>query len=214
VIQSPSCFFSSLICFTLASAMCSALPSIPEIYSGTAEVEHIDSHTMHIKPSDQAILRYQDFSIGEKERVRFIQNSSKSCVLNRITGENPSQILGSLESNGKVFLVNPNGIYFGPDSIVNVGSLIASTLDMAEEDFLNETYSFHLSSTKNASIINQGLIHSAEGSIVLLAPQIQNLGHIKAQSGSVVPGFYRRWAHSVFRRRKCKRGVDRAYGKY
>ena len=92
---------------------------------------------------------YKDFQIGSQEKVRFLQNSTKSCVLNRITGENPSQILGSLESNGKVFLVNPNGIYFGRDSKVNVGSLIASTLDIADEDFTSEKYHFTLNQGKN-----------------------------------------------------------------
>ena len=176
--------FYSLLAFSASAGF--AMPTNPEIYSGTAEVQHIDPHTMQIKSSDQAILHYKDFSVGKTEKVRFIQNSSKSCVLNRITGENPSQILGSLESNGKVFLVNPNGIYFGPNSKVDVGSLIASTLDVADEDFLQQKYKFTLSQGKSSSIVNEGLLSSAEGSIVLLAPEIRNLGHVQAKAGTVL----------------------------
>ena len=69
---------------------------------------------------------------------------------------------------------------------MNVGSLIASTLDIADEDFTSEKYHFTLNQGKNSSIVNEGVLHSAEGSIVLLASQIRNLGQVEAKLGSVV----------------------------
>ncbi len=172
-----------LTCFTLA---CDgyALPKDQQISAGTAEFQQIDSHTMEIRPSDQAIINYAKFDIGFSEKVRFIQNSLSSCVLNRVKGSDPSQIFGSLESNGKVFLVNPNGIYFGPKSQVNVGSLIASTLDIADVDFLKGNYHFFLN--KASEIRSEGNLTSLEGSIVLMAPKIQNLGSIQAKAGTVL----------------------------
>ncbi len=172
--RKKNCFklFSSLLCFSLAVDGF-ALPQGAEVASGTSEFKQIDSSTMEIRPSDQAIINYSEFNIGTGEKVRFIQNSSTSCVLNRVQGNDPSggvpsQIFGSLKSNGKVFLVNPNGIYFGPDSHVDVGSLIASTLDISDTDFLQENYRFTLGDY-NSAICNEGMLESVEGSIALMA---------------------------------------------
>jgi filamentous hemagglutinin family protein len=161
-----------------------SLPKNPKVISGSSEFREIDSNVMEIRASDQAIVNYSKFDIGKNEKVKFIQKSSSSCVLNRVSGNDPSQILGSLESNGKVFLVNPNGIYFGSNSTVNVGSLIASTLDISDTDFLQENYQFNLGS-KNSVICNEGDLLSPDGSIVLMAPQIQNVGTISARAGTV-----------------------------
>ncbi len=175
------CF--QLTCFTLAQE-CFSLPKDHQVAHGSAEVKQVDPFTMEIHPSDQAIINYSAFDIASHEKVRFVQSSHSSCVLNRVVGNDPSQIFGALESNGKVFLVNPNGVYFGPDSRVNVGSFIASTLDIADEDFLEENYRFSL--TKSSEIRNEGFLSSIEGSIVLMAPQIRNLGSIEAKAGTVL----------------------------
>ena len=174
----------SLFCFTIAIDGY-AFPKDYQLVSGTSEFKQIDAQTLEIYPSDQAIINYSKFDIGVQEKVRFIQNSSSSCVLNRVCGKDPSQIFGSLDSNGKVFLVNPNGVYFGPNSSVNVGSLIASTLDISNEDFLLENYSFKLND-KCSEIRNEGVLESIEGSIVLMSPKIQNLGAITAKAGTVL----------------------------
>ena len=149
--------FLGMTCFSLSSD-CYSLPKNPQVKAGTAEFKEVDPHTLEIRPSDQAILHYSHFDIGREEKVQFIQKSSSSCVLNRVLESDPSQIFGSLESNGKVFLVNPSGIYFGPNSKVNVGSLIASTLDISDQDFLDETYQFHF--TKDSLIQNEGSLTS------------------------------------------------------
>ena len=176
-------FFSGLVLFSLLSDYALALPEGSAVVSGKAEISHIEPTVMQIQASDKAIIHYKKFNIGKGEKVRFIQPSKHSTVLNRVTSEDPSKILGSLESNGKVFLVNPNGIYFGPKSTINVVSLIASTLSIQDQDFLEENYQFTLGS--RASIVNEGLI-SAEGSIALMAYSIHNKGVIEAKAGSVV----------------------------
>ena len=85
-----------------------SLPSSPEVISGKVAVQSGEK-TMQIEASDKAIINYSDFSLGKYESLEFIQPSTSSSVLNRVTGENPSQILGSIESNGRVFLVNEKG---------------------------------------------------------------------------------------------------------
>ena len=72
-----------------------------------------------------SIINWRGFSIGSSEIVRFLQQSASSSVLNRVTGIDPSVILGALQSNGRVFLINPNGILFGAGAQIDVAGLVA-----------------------------------------------------------------------------------------
>ncbi len=92
--------------------------------------------------SPGSIINWQSFSIAPGELTRFVQQNASSSVLNRITGQNPSQILGALQSNGKVFLINPNGIVFGANSRVDVNGLVASSLNLTDADFLSGEFKF------------------------------------------------------------------------
>ncbi|MBY0530217.1 MAG: filamentous hemagglutinin N-terminal domain-containing protein, partial [Rhabdochlamydiaceae bacterium] len=177
-----------LLPLVLGTAPLCALPEIGEVKAGQAEIQHLDPRTLSITTSDRAILHFRKFNISEKEHVQYIQPSSKSSVLNRITGQDPSQILGKLSANGRVFLINPNGIVFGPSAIVNTGSLIASTLNIRDEDFLNDKYQFTLEpGSENSSIVNHGLISAGpEGFVAMFAPFIQNRGSILAKAGKVI----------------------------
>jgi len=87
--------------------------------------------------SPGSIINWQGFSIDQNEVTRFIQQNPNSTVLNRIVGQDPSRILGALQSNGRVFLINPNGILFGGGAQVNVASLIASTSNISNTNFLS-----------------------------------------------------------------------------
>jgi filamentous hemagglutinin family protein len=82
---------------------------------------------LQITNTPGAIINWRGFSISANEITRFIQQSASSSVMNRVTGVDPSVILGTLASNGRVFLINPNGITFGMGSVVDVGGLVAST---------------------------------------------------------------------------------------
>ncbi|MBM3197937.1 MAG: filamentous hemagglutinin N-terminal domain-containing protein, partial [Chlamydiae bacterium] len=171
-------FCSSMICCSLIAA-----PQDVVVESGQVSVRHETPHHMIMEVSDQAILSYQSFDIAKGEKVQFIQPSPSSSVLNRVRGGKMSEIMGSLESNGKVFLVNPRGIYFGKDAVVRVGSLVASTLQMANEDFLAGRYLFHLQEER-ARICNEGQIY-AEGSIALISSSVSNQGLLVSQHGTV-----------------------------
>lgn len=164
-----------------------ALPEGNEVISGKADFISSDTQTMRVVTSDKTIINYQKFDIDSNERVEFIQPSEKSCVLNRVTGKNVSQILGEMKSNGKVFLVNPQGIYFGKDAIVNTNSFVASTLNIKDEDFLTDSLKFFLEpESENSKIINEGKISVADsGFISLFSPIIENRGLILAKAGKV-----------------------------
>ncbi|RIY33155.1 filamentous hemagglutinin N-terminal domain-containing protein, partial [Psittacicella gerlachiana] len=124
---------------------------------------------------------------NENEIVKFIQQSADSAVLNRVLGGEVSKILGSLQSNGKVFIVNPAGIVFGKNAAVDVSSLVASTLDITNEDFLNGNYVFNQDKDKAiAQVINQGMIKvGKDGSLSLIGGSVMNTGVLEARDGSI-----------------------------
>ncbi|MES2200361.1 MAG: filamentous hemagglutinin N-terminal domain-containing protein [Chlamydiota bacterium] len=165
-----------------------SLPQDPSIAEGSAQVHHKDKKTMVIKTSEKTIINYKNFNIDHGEKVEFLQPNSSSCVLNRVLGSDGSKILGKIESNGTVFLVNQNGIYFSKDARVNVGSLVASTLNITDENFLQNRFSFSLQDKNRLTeIYNEGFLSaSQEGAIVLMAPLIKNAGTIQAHAGHVV----------------------------
>jgi filamentous hemagglutinin family protein len=170
-------------CF--ASGIAVANPTNPVVVSGTAVMQH-SGNLLSITNSPNAIINWGSFSIGANEITRFIQQSQASAVLNRVVGQDPSAILGALQSNGRVFLINPNGIVFGAGSQIDVAGLVASTLNLSDADFLAGRLRF--TETLNAgSVINQGRITTgAGGSVYLVAPDITNSGIITSPGGEVI----------------------------
>ncbi|KPQ26548.1 MAG: bifunctional secretin / adhesin [Halomonas sp. HL-93] len=137
--------------------------------------------------SDRMAIDWDDFSVDEGSRVAFNQPGRDAAALNRVTGDQLSQIRGAIEANGQVFLVNPNGIVFGDTAQVDVGGLVASTLDISPDDFMAGDFTFEGDSS--SAIINQGNIRAGdEGYVALIAAEIINEGNISAPRGDVMMG--------------------------
>src|SRR5215208_5259825 len=107
----------------LGSAPGFANPLGPQVVNGQVSFAQ-QGNTLAISNSPNAIINWQSFSINAGEITRFIQQNPNSSVLNRIVGQDPSQILGALQSNGRVFLIKPNGIIFGQGARVDVNGLV------------------------------------------------------------------------------------------
>ncbi len=165
-----------------------ALPANGVVAAGSANIATNGARNLIITQTSQnAALNWQSFSIGAGEAVQFLQPNSNSVAMNRVLGSDPSNILGSLTANGKVFLVNPNGILFGQGASVNVGGLVASTRDISDADLMAGRYKF--SGAGNGSVVNQGTINAADGGYVaLLGATVSNEGVISARLGSVALG--------------------------
>ncbi|HXC40420.1 MAG TPA: filamentous hemagglutinin N-terminal domain-containing protein, partial [Burkholderiales bacterium] len=166
-----------------------ALPTGGKVAAGSATIATVAPGQQRItQTSDRAIINWQGFSIGAGASVQFAQPSSSSVVLNRVTGGDASSILGSLSANGQVFLVNPNGIYFGRGVTLDVGGLVATTLAIKDGDFLAGRYSFSRdpSSPARAEVVNEGVITARPGGYVVLAGDYAaNRGTVEASLGTV-----------------------------
>src|SRR2546422_850439 len=137
--------------------------------------------------SSSAIMNWNTFNIGVNESVRFNQPGASSVVLNRVTGGlGPSEILGTLTANGRVFVINRDGILFGPGSVVNTAGFLATTHDIKNSDFMAGRYNFNIPGRPDASIVNQGWITATSGGFAaLVAPGVRNTGTITATLGTV-----------------------------
>ena len=137
--------------------------------------------------SQNAIINWQTFNIGHGETTTFNQPNSSSTALNRVIGgQGPSFLDGTLTANGRVFIVNGDGILFGAHSSINTAGFLATTNDIRNEDFMAGKYNFNIPGLPNASIVNLGTITAASGGFAaLVAPGVRNAGTITATLGTV-----------------------------
>ncbi|MDQ7825826.1 MAG: hypothetical protein RDV48_23695, partial [Candidatus Eremiobacteraeota bacterium] len=182
--------FNFTFCLIAPPLMVFAEPQGGNVVSGNAIINQAGGVTSITQLSNQAIIEWQKFGININELVKFMQPSDIAVALNRVTGIDPSIILGSLQANGQIFLVNPNGIFFGPQARVDVAGLVATTLNISNEDFLKGNYKFVQDPSKPLSyIVNQGTIKAKDGGyIVLVAPLVNNEGVLIANLGKVALG--------------------------
>ncbi|MEA1015608.1 filamentous hemagglutinin N-terminal domain-containing protein [Sphingosinicella sp. LY1275] len=165
-----------------SAAQAQSLPTGGTVTSGSATINPGATVLTINQTSQNAALNWQSFSIGKDNAVVFVQPNSNSVALNRVLGADPSAILGSLTANGKVFLVNPNGILFGQGANVNVSGLVASTLGLSDTDFMAGRYTF---SGAGGAVLNQGTITANGGYVALLGASVSNQGVIQANLGTV-----------------------------
>lgn len=155
------------------------------VANGAANIVQNGNNTTITQTSSNVVINWQSFSIGADQSVQFLQPGSSSVALNRVLGADPSLILGSLTSNGTVFLLNPNGILFGANSSVSVGGLVATTMNINDADFMSGNYAF--TGAGNGSVVNRGNITARDGGYVaLMGRTVNNEGVISARLGNVV----------------------------
>ncbi|WP_432739680.1 filamentous hemagglutinin N-terminal domain-containing protein [Haemophilus influenzae] len=157
-----------------------------DVVHGTATMQ-VDGNKTIIRNSVDAIINWKQFNINQNEMVQFLQESNNSAVFNRVTSDQISQLKGILDSNGQVFLINPNGITIGKDAIINTNGFTASTLDISNENI--KARNFTLEQTKDkalAEIVNHGLITvGKDGSVNLIGGKVKNEGVISVNGGSI-----------------------------
>jgi filamentous hemagglutinin family protein len=178
---------SCLTALVFASVNAYANPVGGVVAGGQANISQSGTTLDVTQTSNRAVINWQTFNIASNETTDFIQPSRSAIIVNRIGDANPSQILGRLTANGNVVLINPNGVLFGPGSVVDVNGLVATTADLDTKKFMHGgNLFFNKPGNPNASIINEGIITAQQAGLVgLVAPNVLNSGIISANLGRV-----------------------------
>ncbi|WP_160113469.1 beta strand repeat-containing protein [Paraburkholderia dokdonensis] len=155
------------------------------VAAGSGTIATQGTKTTINQATDRMVVNWNNFNIARDQSVAFNQPSATSAVLNRVTTAAPTQIDGALTANGRVFVVNPSGVMFGKTSQVNVGSLVASTLSVDSQKFMDGgepvTGIMNLSANGGQGVVsNDGQITAREA-VVLLGAKATNQGTIRAK---------------------------------
>ncbi len=170
----------------MSLALFAQSPTGGTVASGTASIAQSGNNTNINQSTNSAVINWQSFSIGSNSSVNFYQPGATSVTLNRVTGNSESVIDGVLNANGNVFLVNSNGILMDSSARISTGGFVASTLDIADSDFLAGKYTFSSSASQAGAVINLGAITTNKngGYVALLGGSVSNQGVITATEGT------------------------------
>jgi filamentous hemagglutinin family protein len=181
----------TVIGYAAAPSFAQTLPQGGNVVGGAGTITQTNANQLTInQASPNLAIDWQSFSIGANNIVRFVQPSTSAVALNRVLNGDPSQIYGQIQANGRVVIMSPNGIVFGPNSRVDVNALVATTANISTLDFMAGKLLFdQASSDANARVVNKGVISVAQGGFaVLAAAGVSNEGQIIANGGTVVLG--------------------------
>ena len=163
-----------------------ALPQGGQVAAGAADIAATQAEMAIHQATQNAVINWNSFNIGAGERVNIYQPNAQAALLNRVLGGNPSEIFGTLSANGRVFLVNPAGVLFAPGAQVDAGSILASTMNITNADFMAGKYAF-IGTPNDGKVINRAsLIAKNEGTVALLGKDVVNEGVIVAKKGAAV----------------------------
>lgn len=168
------------------SSPASALPQGGEVAAGAADIAKSQAEMAIHQATQNAVINWQSFNIAANERVNIFQPNAQAALLNRVLGGSPSEIFGTMQANGRVFLVNPAGVLFAPGAQVDAGAIAASTMNITNADFMAGKYAF-VGTSNDGKVINRGTLRAADaGAVALLGKDVVNEGVIVAKKGSAV----------------------------
>ena len=168
------------------------VPASNFVASGSATTTTSGANLTVNQTTPKAILNWNSFNISSDAAVRFAQPNAAAAALNRIHDANPSLIQGRLTANGQIYLINQNGIIFANGAQVNVGGLVASTLQIDDQIFNDGLLSARtrpvFSGTRGLVEVQAGASLKTEsgGRIMLLAADVKNSGVIETPDGQTI----------------------------
>ncbi|MEC5218652.1 filamentous hemagglutinin family protein [Actimicrobium sp. GrIS 1.19] len=161
-----------------------AIPDGGRVVAGQATITQGGPNMTINQSTARVVIDWQNFNIGRDSVVNFVQPSSSAIALNRVIGQDPTQILGRLNANGQVFVVNPNGVLFGAGAQVSAAGVLASTRDIGNDDFMAGRLDF--AGNSRGTVFNAGSINAASnGYVALIGAQVINTGTVRANGGDV-----------------------------
>jgi filamentous hemagglutinin family protein len=194
-----------------------AMPQGEVIRSGKGEITRQDKDMTVNQDSKRLAIDWAGFDIANDERVTFRQPDRDSVALNRVVGDTASVIDGALSGNGHVYVINPNGVLFGKNASVDVGSLVASTARISDRDMTNfadaDGITMAIPEDSSAKVINAGTIRAEGGLVVLHAAEVENSGTIMNPEGTTALAAARNLSLSADTAGKINFTVDGALAK-
>ena len=194
-----------------------AMPQGEVIRSGKGEITRQDKDMTVNQDSKRLAIDWSGFDIANDERVTFRQPDKDSVALNRVVGDAASVIDGTLSGNGHVYVINPNGVLFGKNASVDVGSLVASTARISDSDMTNfanaDGIMMAIPEDSSAKVINAGTIRAEGGLVVLHAAEVENSGTITNPEGTTALAAARNLSLSADTAGKINFTVDGALAK-
>ncbi|MBI1274531.1 filamentous hemagglutinin N-terminal domain-containing protein [bacterium] len=174
----------------LAMAICLpwpalALPQGGNVAAGSATIDAQANQLNIHQQSNRAVIDWRAFDVRSYEAVRFHQPGRDSLTVNRVNSARGSFIDGQLTANGRLVILNQNGVMFGPNARVDASGIVASTSRVTTQEAMNGGH-YTAGNNPNARVVNQGRITARNAGLVgLVAPQVENSGVIEAQLGRV-----------------------------
>jgi filamentous hemagglutinin family protein len=149
-----------------------AEPTGGEFAAGAGAISQAGNLTTIQQNTQHAIVNWQSFGSEAHETIKFVQPNIDSAILNRVVGNLPSNLNGVLEGNGRVYLINQNGIVLGQNGVINVnGGFVGSTRDVTNDAFMaGGALIYKGESIGNIQIL--GKVKSDQGDIVLIAQKV------------------------------------------
>ncbi|MBK5915006.1 filamentous hemagglutinin N-terminal domain-containing protein, partial [Rhodocyclus purpureus] len=163
-----------------------SLPVDPTLVAGSATISQPRANALLVNQSSQsARIDWRSFDVADGERVQFVQPNANSVIFNKVLSSDPSSIFGTISANGRVFLINPAGVIFGPTAVVDTGSLVATALDVRLDPANPDRFSLVTTTDHPGRIENQGRLSAAHGGVVaLIGGQVVNSGSILTPGGT------------------------------
>ncbi len=193
---------------------CGPQGNLSFVQSGAASYNTVNNTMTVTQTTDKAVLNWNTFNVSENAAVNFVQKNTNSVALNRVFSATPSKVLGNVSANGQIYLINPSGILFGKNAKINVGGLVASTLNVDTNTFINSGVANALEAKKGSSqvekddyaafrnkdgewgeydtdakvVVEKGASIKANkgGNVTLVGKSVENQGTVEANDGQVM----------------------------
>ncbi len=157
------------------------------VAAGSASITQAPNVTTINQSSQRTVINWQSYNVGANAEVDYNQPNANAIALNRVVTPSPSTIAGKIQANGQIVLINQSGVVFTKGSEVNAESIVVSTSNVADKDFMAGKLNFSGAPNPGAKIVNDGSITVKDTGLVgLVAPQVANSGVITAKLGQVV----------------------------
>jgi len=124
--------------------------------------------TQNAAGQSHSAINWQSFSIPKGNSTYFAQPNAASTVINRVVTNTPSQLFGTLGSNGSLLLVNQAGITVGAGAVVDTAGFTASALRMSDVDALTGRLKFGQAGSLGGVVSVNGNILARSGDVVLI----------------------------------------------